>query len=583
MTRSSAIPIALILIVLLAPAAAANHWTLYYQGGVTYAGETLEDDNAVVHWTGSPFDGLANRVTLPGTSPGEGSRFLDARLGTDVTQNQGYPTIYSGQLFGPAIDRHDLLIPGYSHITAWYGDWQDLNGDGVINDVHDVGCDPACGADEFKWRGRSSGHTEAVVTYDVTYFKNTTDTAFMRALQDHTLDAAEQGWYGSYMSGASTGAGWLRDVYTVTVAGARAAAGTASGFDLDTPGALWDVDRYAAISPEFDALFYAANDASIVAVETVGSITRPLFAQVDPVMAIIRDSQVPTIPNPTRAAADGLDTVTLLTVPPSPREPSTAFDDYNGRALFGGVGDRLGSGNQFPGYTDQYGFHADAWTKGVFCLGARATVPVVSITQSRLVCSTDGFNPAAAHQGEPWVLWSLHAQANLLLWKDVNGDGHIGALCDPAGERFDAERNACTNAGAYPHRFTFDEDQWEYVEVCKTAIARGTTYTLSPVDAPWPNVIVARDHRAMNEAIMADEWEIRDDRSPIELRWADECSSGNPLRLITRDTVIFPSGVNTIPMLMESRFTMPAFKDAGLGIDVPEETIVDVDVIPAAL
>ncbi len=573
--------------VLLTPSVAANHWMLYSSGASDYVGRTLEDDFAIINEPESPFHELANKVVEPGTRPGDGSLFLDMRVGWDPAQLAATTTIHAGMVTSPLLDRDDLLIPGLSTINAWYGWWLDTNDDGIITDIHDKACSGAsCAEDEFRWRGFSSGHSLAMTHYDVEHFRVSTDV-WTNALNDRTLDQAEQSWGGARTTSSMYGPGFLYSTYHLVVAGARPATGTAIGIDLATPGALWDVDRFNAITPEIEAVYHDAFAAPDNALADVIRTAAPVVNETRPVTEIVNDVVSSLVQlklgDITNLTFETIDLAFFLTYTPEPREPSTDEDDYNGYATFGGVGDRWGSYNDYAGYRDDFHFWADATAHNMVCVGAKSTVPTTSVSAARTACETDAINPAAAARGEPSLHSMMHARGNLVLWRDVNKDGHVGAICDPEGERFDKERNYCRNAPFDSHSFNTDADEREFVQVCESAVGKGTTFTLTPIGGPWPNVIVMRDYREANNAIAAGDWEVRSDSGPIVLRWGTECVSLFPTHFTARDSIMFPTSVNTIPIRMESRFTMPAFTDATQGIDIGAETIVDVDVIFAGL
>ncbi len=245
-----------------APSVSAAHGSdLGIVAGTT---ATMEDDGAVVRGPGHVFDGRENRVVPVGSSIGDGSLFLDMRL-----RNSNYPTeagISSGSILGSLIGRPDLLMPGYQHGEAWYGWWNDLDGDRTIDDIHDEACGgPACAGDEFVWRGISSGESPTMTISRLP--SNTTIPQRAPVFDYHVWDRVtdetdrsgpHQTWRTSLTIGYTESL--IASKTLVTYTNAREVIGGARGFPLDPndPDALVDVDVHEALSPDVETLWWAS-------------------------------------------------------------------------------------------------------------------------------------------------------------------------------------------------------------------------------------------------------------------------------------------------------------------------------------
>ncbi len=599
----------LVAIALISPPAAATHWTLYHQGMERSVGATTEDDFLVYDSPTEPHHGIVNKVNRLGEPIGAGGLFLDARVGNQIGSpfsafgvgGEGIEVHPSG-IFNALFGRPDLLLPTTTKVSSWYGWWNDLDNDGIIDDIHDGAAAPQ---DEFLWRGKASGETVGIV------FSQYGDP---KAFTDRTaLSNAEQGWVSDAFLAIGEGFLFTRD--TLVVAGAKPAAGSALGYDLSDPNALIDVDRYAALNAEVEGLLVSAVaassdivfplvfdvlnttvDTAFLVLDTVDEtnpvslvgqyVTGPIVRAVN---NATRDSDVEALAE--EVVYDVIDFVDD-TRHAHAKEPNTAEDNYGGRALFGGVGDRLGSYNDYTPYLDAMHLYHDAMPVTRVCGGLSIAVAPVGFENTPyadclplLNLDTDmvgavirharGDAPAEQHGTGTLVAFD----ARVLLWKDVNRDSHIGGVCNPNSPgNFDAARNTCTNAPEpWPH--SDSSNHAERFSVCDATSAPGSTLILTPVGASWPNVLVLKNYATTTRL----EPEFRDGREPIILRWNDACSTIPP-DLESVDALFFPEGGSTIPIRVESRVDLPSgFKDADRGIDVEAEYVIDVDVLPANL
>ncbi len=607
----------ILLLALTAPVAAAGHWTLYE---TTNPGATYEDDGHVINAPGNPLHGRENRVTALGATPGSGGLFLDARLGADA---RGFH-VFGDAIGAAAIGRPDVLPPGPLRPSAWYGWWQDLDLDGIIDDVHDGACEgAACAGDEFVWRGVGSGDTVGMVNYLIPYVAVspvagggpfTNPENFRRThMEDGTAhDRPSQEWVGIDYLVVVDGS-TLTTIQTMTVAGAAKTNEFTFFYDLEDPAGLHDVDRYEAVSPDAAALWSTALGAASNPGATLSPVFDALDTVADPVLAALNATsvlvgeildQVPPLPDGVPpagvgdvqvlyngAVATAWATLDAWTITPYPKEPNTAEDDYEGRALFGGHGDQVGSGNAYDGYAHEFHFYADVLSRFKPCVGAAVAVPSTSIENGAgPVCralTTPLYDPedvdwegVALDRGRSTGT-HLTFETRPVLWHDANHDTHLGNVCDPDSESFDAERNTCrTDTPGYPYPWP-NKYTSEFVDVCGTTSGRSFGIVLTPIGGPWKNAVVHRDYAAVGRSPDG-AIEVHDDEAPITLRWAGGCEGINA-GLTTRDALIVAPGAGSVAVRVEARLGIPGFKDVEAGLDVGEEHVFDIDYLAASL
>ncbi len=556
--------------------------TLYYAGLDDSWGRTLEDDQAVVHEPGSALHGTANKVFFPGTQPGDGGRFLDAR----VSQSAANTNIFAGQLAGDVTGRPDLVFPGSVSATAWYGQWSDKNSDNVIDDVHDSLNDPA---DEFVWRGLSSGTNLAMALY----VTPTTDgwitppgcnCARLYALGDPTNDVTasykdytntdEQSWLetGSGTWAVTPGmedASLLYTMQHVTLAEAVVVKGAKLKYDLADPGALVDVDRYTGFNPDVENLYRSVMSD----VKPEYDSLQDQLLEVNSVWIANRDAVYAVIFADQPAATE------RMIIPPFPKEPNHIEDDYNENAVFGGVGDTRGSYNSYEGYQAHPSFFIDAravnsWHPTIDVdagPGGHINQRLLANTEPRLAHQLPALG-SAPHERQSPLLFSI--TASVIAWQDLNGDGYPGRVCDPTDvDAWDAERNTCR---AEDRRGSSGGEGG--IGLC--SVSEKDPVRVEPLSGNWPGVLLVRDHEQYSSVIWNLNWEaaILDDR-PLFLNWRPCGSSG----ILTRDVLVFPTGGLTIPVKTTMTATSGAWVD-GHGVTHPAgETVRDVDVYYPAL
>ncbi len=621
--RTATIVLIIALLATAAPLAAASHWSLYREAGDNHVATTLEDDGGMIRASGNPLDGRVNRVVAPGGSPGDGSLFLDARMATRIgsgTADIGFDVHSS--LAADVAGRSDLLLPGEQHLAAWYGQWNDFSNDGIIDDLHDGACDGApCPEDEFIWRGVGSGVHGATVTgyivpvpsggaailstndflrppYVAAYTNGSRITPV--ELDDGTgRTNAEQGWTGAFSYTAD--GGFLTEISSLVLANAPPVTGGTIGYAIDDPAALYDVDNYEAVSPEVGALFLS----------TVATL-RGIDDTWVPTYGLVRDTYTPTyfmalqtalatVASAQALAAEVLDAVStpdaassVLFSPRDSKEPNTAMDDSGGRALWGGGPGVDGAGNSYTGYDDGYHLYMDVIARTSVCAGAYAEVPGTSIAEDHTVtCQTRNVKPYAMspYEFDPAARYgsdvrsssvSLQFAAHIVLWRDLNGDTHLGKVCDPGdAESFDHARNTCRDAPRpWPHRTASTEQLY----VCPSTEAKGTTFTVTPL-GDWDRAYLVKDV-ATTTRLAYDTENVKPlvGSEPVTIRWEDDCRGPTAVEdLLARDAIVFANGGSTVPLLVDVTVTLLEFVDATAGIRVVDEYVRDVDVIPPAL
>ncbi len=601
--------ILLIVLTLTVPLGAASHWSLYYDEFDESAGRTMEDDNAMIQASGNVLHGLANRVVYPGSTPGDGGLFLDARVATPTPG----PSLFLADYLSEITGRRDVLFPGMMAVAAWFGEWHDFNDDHIIQDIPASACPTTCGGDEFDWRGAVSGHADVMGHL---YMIDGPDHR-ARDMTDRTLEG--EGWSADpnlFVRQEQYG-GLITTTQVVTFVRAPLAIGSKIGYDLDDPRALVDVDRHAALSSDVEALYFSVLSeyrrviqfdpckeepescdlgfqAIASAISTVTSGVETAFGVVIPIAETPWIADLTTqVAGAANEANEQRKSVTLAS--PWFKEPNHVEDDYQNRALFGGVGDRMGSYNQYPGYETEFHLYFDNVAHLTSCGGAAAHPPAVGVSIEHGACVISGptadefdldpsVNERQASTGALLAFAGIH-----MLWQDLNGDSHTGAMCDPESEAFDAERNSCTASRGSGFRWHNSQYGGETIPVCPDVVAstrvRGHSITVSPVDGHWPTAILVRDYQETVQAPRdPDSIVLLSGDAPVTLSWQFDCRDERPRgSLVSRDAILFPAGGTTVPLRVDATVTIEGYKDADLGIDFGFEYVRDVDVLPASL
>ncbi len=567
-------------------AALAGPNALYYSGHDPSWGTTLEDDGAIARTPGQPLDGLENRVTFPGATPGDGGRFLDSR----VAQGNGQLNLYVAQFASDVTSRPDLLFPGPVVAVAWYGEWNDLDGDGAIDDIHD---DVGSGADEFVWRGRSSGNDVAMPIYvhpvpktfpavvggNAVRFHGFSDGEYRRDTYDDFTDAEEQVWINDpAVTWAITpglyDASILVRLTVITAADAIQDSGHPLRYNVDSPDALLDVDLYEALSPEVEGLYTSFTAALNPTVDAFNKVARESYAEAQRMAA---DVVALTDPFTRALAGDAVENAGMAIRPAFPKEPNHIFDDYGGHALFGGVGDTLGSYNSYDGYQSDVHFFVDAFGEITIHPTVHANTgagPEVYVQRDTLDFSysfavpDDGSRP---HPRQATAIFGVNA--DVVAWMDRNGDGFRGAVCDPSDpNEWDAARNTCRNPRTLDGRFDPVSGDGSGASLCRES-AKGSVLVL-PLDGEWTGAFLVRDYERYSNVVWNQNWEVLLGSEPVTLEWRP-CLSNSSTR--TRDVIVFPAGNPTVTIATSVTMTSGEYVDAS-GIRRPSETVTDFDV-----
>ncbi len=290
--------------------------------------------------------------------------------------------------------------------------------------------------------------------------------------------------------------------------------------------------------------------------------------------------------DPASAPDETVELTQRISQPPWPKEPSTWEDDYGSHALFGGVGDALGSYNSYDGYAATPHLWADNLAYLVTCAGvgrnAVGSGITVALTSS---CGQYAYEPVGgAVHGTRSSGFALGFEMYVGLWHDLDLDTHVGNICDPYGPAFDAERNTCDREGysAWGH----DWFTSEIIPACVGSSARDGRIILTPLGAPWPSVVVLQSARDWTRIATADSVEVRSDDAPIELRWEEQCAVDSDERdegtIRARDVVYFLEGPS-VPIRVLTEVVSAPYLDASTGILIPSERVVDVDILPAGM
>ncbi len=581
--------------ILLVPSiAVAGPNALYYAGYDDSWGRTLEDDGEVARAPGTALDGIANKVTFGGATPGDGGRFLDAR----VAQGNGQVNVFAGTLASDTTDHPNTLLPGPVVAVAWYGDWNDLDGDGAIDDIHD---DPGDGADEFVWRGRSSetdlamplyvhpnpGKFPAGVSGNAVRFRGFTDGSFREDAYTDFTDRDEQLWFNdpartwAVTPGIYDGGLLIRMTF-VTVAEAIQKKGDPLHYDLSDPNALIDVDVYDSLSPELEALYTSVMASLTPTANEIDEIRRtggPAAEIIDNQVTPVTDPLVDSI----RAyQSDGQGEAMRTITPAFPKEPNHVFDDYGGNAIFGGVGDTLGSYNSYAGYQSDVHFFVDAWGEITWHPAVHANSgagPEVWAERGSADASYAFTTPddgAYPHGRSTTAIFGVNAE--IVAWMDRNGDGFRGAVCNPEDpDEWDASRNTCRSADSVDGRFAPTSGDGSGASLCRES-AKGTV-TVFPLDGDWEGAVLVKDHDHYGNVVWNQDWQVLLGSEPVSLEWRP-CIQNSYTR--TSDVILFPAGNPTVTIATVVTMTSGEYVDAD-GITHTSETVTDFDVYHPSL
>ncbi len=517
MSRALAIAfVAAFILAAFVPVASAGHQTLHYtRNPVTNEpvepgmGKVYEDDGHTARQAGTNLDGLTNRVTEATTDViGDGSTLLDTIFYTGYNPGYANPNHYAGDVTG----RH-MLYPGNGGFLSFFGYWNDLDQDGIIDEFSDASPNPE---DEFKWRGVASGENSLRMVF-FTIPRSTEGQA--NGAQDTRCGPTTGSWtiptvigvtcvpgigFGPWFNESSARANgefadrtstveypsqqaWvlgggnslsfyddsvLMESQTITVVKAKPLIGDTSGqiVDVSDPNALIDVDVYEALNQDAETLWVStmrgirdgpyeqartAVNGHLVDGYTIANDTATTIEAAARSHSTVND----TLNLGTAVAIDAIDTAfavpregVKVIAPNVAKEPNHALDDYEGRATFG-QGDYRGTGNTYPGFEDQWGFWYDVIPEMHVPITANVDARPTGGTYGRFGYVGTGIEPVpggSPNDGDRNTGVIMNFNSQVFAWSDLNLDHWIGYWCNPQDpDGWDAANDRCANDPHY--------------------------------------------------------------------------------------------------------------------------------------
>ncbi len=657
---------ALFLAMAFAPLAMADHYDdangqdLRFWAGVTY-----EDDGAFVNYPTNPLHDTANKVVAVGREPGDGSLFLDAFLNQQRGVEGPYSPFYApyaGNRMMPGYqvhaarfgwwsdldtdgvidDNHDAsgsVVDEFKWKGSGSGDTSQLLGWAVPSNTYwgSVGfatrfwatcpADAAFPALDYLIDGTPP--TESVkreyncaaslfgANHDGSY--GGLDTRFTDRTahsNGHQSYVADNGWETPY-----TDDGLLVTTYTVVVA--QPGRTLEGDWDISVPAALVDVDEYESVDPSLESLYlsmwaaaganvHAASDAAWAPVPGVMDAVNDidLSTPVDEiVVGLIEERIIPVIEDAENAGANAMDLgnnpeyVAAFNMLYSPYavEPNTPEDVYPG-ASFGAPYDLVGTGNDYGGFNNNWGFFGDARAEVRMGMIANANLgPAGAVgSEGDVYDAATGLNQDILGTSLGWqyldpfgatgdsdkrsAIPKMGFVGEAYAWNDKNGDGWVGTRCDP----MDAEPCAYNNgARSSPGGF----GGGEVAGLCGLTSLSTGTFTLTPVGGDWPSVLVLRWYSAPTRNIWEDPnreytTELVMDDSPITIRWDPEYFNcdGDAVGTRAADEIWFPRGSGGISVRMEATIDLEGAYTTETGVTIPAgASFTDVDYYVAGL
>ncbi len=596
MTTSKTIAVsvcAIFLAVAFAPLATATHMHIYHVGEQhDMLGTWSEDGDVVPGDAPAGLAGIGERVReTPLSVAGQGGRVFNA---ITVVQPQIYFNLnhYAGT---------DFLWPGATGFMAWYGNWNDLNGDGVISDAApDANGNPpsAEANDEFLWRGAEDGNGGlSMVGYihpsdiegtgilagrpfltgdplEESFGAFATPSAapdFAYADRTAPAEAGGQPFYvaGPGWSTQTTDESFLVTTTVLSVVDAQKAAGSEVGFDLADSASYRDVDVYESLDPTVESLYLSsartakpAYDSGVAAVNSTASA----------IEAIVDEYTEGLVPS---EVSDQLD---------SAEEDSDKAIGATDDVLFGPVPNERAYDMAGNDYASGFAPWLDVTTR--FSAPTLANVDARSV-HGALFAGVYGNNPVTMsplQKGDdrtqiPGIVQPI---ASTGLWFDANGDGWIGEACD-VDER-DAVTGECSNP--YNHGQTDNPhdygDTTEFVGLGSTLCTYSVT--LDPMGEAWPaGTVIMRTYDRPTSEITAGRqaYEPVTGNGAVSLRFNRQCTDATGSS--TQDALISPTGSFAFPIAVSLTVTLPPVTDTTQGITFPGATITDNDILTVDL
>ncbi len=591
--------------VLIAPSAMAVHFTvtradrdardLGGPGALWHGMSRWNDDGSDVMPAGAVGGGLDERLHVIGGTPGDGNTLVFDSRYLPMAGVLGAPT----DEFTGLVSEGNRIMPGLGSFFAWYGIWNDLTGDGIIDDYKaDDFANTA--RDEFFWHGIADGN-EGLNMLAWAYPSNpdvgcSTPVAPINTCRDvdsfaepnaglRTLGALENPgrsradfafadrtnvesdelWLaGNGFMTTFIDDGLIMTTTVMSIANAQPLAGSAAGFDLDpanpAPDMLRDIDSFESVSPELEALYLSA-----VA--------------------------------PARGAYLG----TLATVYPIAGNGEAATHFYRGP-----VDDLYSPGQAFDGQTCATCDFATGWSP-FLDMQADIVIPVSKVWYPATPAGPansagiwgfqgTGVSPTTAEGEDRTAIGGLLiAATNTGYFYDANGDGFVGNAC-----RYE-EGYSGSGPCSQPYRWGATDDpntyaqthddgsvNEEFIADCSVATPP-IRVTVSPVGSDWAagTLFVPFYNQVLgNYAVDGDIMPAYPltGTEAASLRMEPAACDGQTSPSYTKDAVFLPGGTQLHAIQVSVTVHFRAYTDASRGISIAPADITDVDmIVPASL
>ncbi|MBI4392499.1 MAG: hypothetical protein HY556_01695 [Euryarchaeota archaeon] len=512
---------------------------------VTPAGDPVED--ATIDADGDAEGDLG----ATGTDVGGGNRLLDSVVQYMTTQGGSYVAVngYSRSIIGGS---SSFLLPGSSGLMAWYGEFNDVDGDSRIDDLCEE--DPRHGngaADEFLWRGGASGeagrfnlvawivpgnHSDELGDRPDVYLipdivvpdgteAGTKVQGFDGAynmhpdfkLDDRSAGASNGGSHPEWPTGCPGNTGWVGGTgfgsnhaddalvreTAVVVAVFEEGAGREplieQGYDV-SQATFVDVDRYSSLHPSVDSLY---TGFAAVGRDAIRQADENATREATPALKDVRDS-VPPLENDDTAEANARFFPLAEHEPNDPADrygcfdPSTPCnatfggDPFNGTCATDSLSEPRGSCNDYSGYASDWHAWLDvqAYSSGCICGTFIGGVYGPAKIGANLPSGETGRHSERTFT--PGQLYDFYGHVGQ--WSDKNGDTWIGRVPDvlePYSKGFaDAGKNED------PNQYTDNDPsspESEFRGNCvRTQLPGLPKVTLVPLtaDGSWPGGVL---------------------------------------------------------------------------------------------
>ncbi len=439
----------------------------------------------------------------------------------------------------------------------------------------------------------------------------------------------------------ASGSGWpwvwtdkslLMESQTVVVANPGKSS-SALKYEISGPDVSVDVDTYESADPTLEALWastigpvpgqltyirgvpraYAdlvnryvglVTDAIQATSRTINEVTAgqtpPLVVveeirreAVEPWVAPYRDPAVAAANEILRAGNEGAAAALAAYYnPPWLMEPNHPGDVYPA-AFFDGEPDALGVGNDYAAHAVEFHLFMDSHAVFQVPGGANAWTPLISpgtYGDNTYEETTGHIDPTpcdgCGDSGRGFKPTFVTVKNRIGLWHDANLDRHPGEYCDPGDPDgdWDPARGVCGNADFWGW------DGWageEIIPICGTTTMNGGLVKVAPAPGySWDDVTgqvmkIRLYDRPTYNAFHVEEMTMPTGTEPVELE-LDSCS-GTDVDVRSVDMLFLPTGSLEISLVFEVTATMTKpFEDPSQGVDLPIESVTDVDLYLAS-